>query len=152
MKKTILLLLILSTLLSLASCGEEPSPKEMLSELSSVLSLEGVIYSPDVPEGGDGYITEELFSDIFLYYGEPPKSYAIMLNSRTDTPTECAVFVCSGTVELHAVIDACNERMKLLTAKERGLLIVSGSIVFYSTLEDRDRVRVEWTKILRAHT
>ncbi len=136
----------------LVSCKAEPRAIDLLNELCATVGAEGIIYSPEVPEGEDGYITTELFSCIYLFYGVAPKNYAVMLNSRTDKSSECGVFICSDDAELSMALEMCLERLELLGAGDRALLIRSGNVVFYSSLSEPERVRSLWNKIIRSHT
>ena len=153
MKKTIILFLVLTMLSSLAACGRTPSAKALLSDFLSVYSVEGVIYSPDKSIGEDGYVYDGLMERIYVYEGDFPRDYAILLNSRLSDFSECGVFVCESDNEREAVEEMCAERIRLLLGgREGGLLMRSGRIVFYSTLEDSERCESVFRKIIRAYS
>ena len=138
-------------LLSLFSCTAEPSAESMLRDFLYSYGVEGIIYSPDTPEGGEGYITEELFRRIYLYDGDLPTNCAIFLNPRTDDFVECAIFVARDEDERAAISDMCIERVSILdTDGDRAFIIRSGRIIFYSTLKDKDRAEEIITKILKS--
>lgn len=152
MRRVCLLFVIIILSLSAVSCESEASAKDMLSDFCSAFGAEGVIYSPEVMEGADGYITPRLFSDIYISYGTPPENYAVMLNSRVDVSAECGVFVSDNAFELSSIEEMCAERIRTLDAEDRGVIIRSGSSVFYSTFADTDAVREIWYSIIRSHT
>lgn len=135
-----------------SSCSAQPSARSMLSDFCASFGIEGVIYSPEVKEGQDGYISRRLFSDIYLFYGAPPENYAVMLNSRTDISAECGVFVTENGAELAALTEMCRERLYALGAKDRGVVIESYGTVFYSTFDDGGKTREIWQTIIRAYT
>ena len=153
MKKFILLLLVLSLLFSLTSCTAVPSAPEMLSDFLLCYGATGTVYSPFKSEGEEGYITEELFSKIYISGGEIPENYAIFLNSHADYGSECAVFVCTGAFSVDFAVDMARERISLFSERrEESFIISSGRVVFYSTLSDRARAEEIWHKIIRAYT
>ena len=152
MKKIIIILLVFTIVLSITSCGADPSAESMLSDFVVSYGAVGVIYSPRFSEGEPGYITDGLFSEIYIYDGTPPENYAIFLNSYADYGSECAVFVCSDEAECERVVEACRERTSLLGRGEGMLLLRSGYIVFYSTMTDAERAEAIWRKIIREYT
>lgn len=152
MKKYLLFVSFLVLSLLLISCGYTADPDEMLSDFLLLYGAEGVVYTSDAGEGEEGYISPELFSSAFRFYNTSPKSFALFLNSHTDSASECGVFVCRDGAEREAVTEACLERMSLLSAGENKLLLVSRNIVFYSTMTEKDRARDLWSKILASHT
>ena len=152
MRKAVLTFLFFIVCLSTVACESKSSAQEMLYDFCKLYGAEGVIYSPDKKEGEDGYITPRLFSDIYLFYGAPPENYAVMLNSRTDISAECGAFVSDNGAELSAIEEMCRERIAALGAEERGVIIRSGSSVFYSTFDDTEKAREIWYSIIRAHT
>lgn len=152
MRKAFLLFILLLCCSSFASCESKPSAQAMLSDFCRLYGAEGVIYSPEAREGEDGYITPKLFSDVYLFYGAPPKNYAIMLNSRTDLSAECGAFISDNGAELSMIEEMCRERISTLGAEQRAVIIRSGSIVFYSTLTDTASAREIWYSIIRSHT
>lgn len=151
MKKLISLVILFSVTLALVSCERTQSAYSMLSEFISLYGAEGIIYSPECPEGSEGYIDSATAQRIFIFHGDMPKSYAVFLNSHVDGGAECGVFVCRDGAELSEVTEMCEERMRLLSS-DNPVLIRSGRIIFYSTLRDSDRARSLWTKILKSYT
>lgn len=153
MKKTLLLFLVLTLLLSLASCKKIPSAKLLLLDFLSVCSIEGVVYSPDKSVGEDGYVYDGLMSRIYVYEGKFPDDYAILLNSRVSDFSECGVFVCASDNERETVEEMCAERIRLLLGgRDGGLIIRSGRVVFYSTFDDVEMCENVFRKIIRAHS
>ena len=147
MKKILAAFLIAFSTLTLASCKEERSADALLRSFLSVYSAEGVVYSPTVAEGEDGYIDEPLFKKIYLYDGKMPTNFAVFLNSHTDSDSECALFVCRDGTELLAVEEMCLERLRLLTSPS-GFIVRSGNTVFYSTMSDKARAERIWRSII----
>ena len=152
MKRLCATLLFLTLAASLTSCGSHESAYTMLSEFITLYSAEGVIYSPECPEGTEGYIDTTTVSRIFILHGVMPENYAIFLNSHVDYGAECGVFVCRDAAERDEVIEMCEERMRLLSGGDNSLLLRSGNVVFYSTLRQRERAETLWSKIIRSYT
>lgn len=151
MKKALAALLLLVFALTFTSCETAVSPYRLLSDFVSLYGAEGIVYSPECPEGSEGYIDSSTAHRIFIFHGDMPKSYAVFLNSHVDGGAECGVFVCRDGAELSEVTEMCEERMRLLSS-DNPVLIRSGRIIFYSTLRDSDRARSLWTKILKSYT
>lgn len=150
MKKYIAFLLAFILTFSLCSCQKEYDPYLLLNEFVISYGLCGVVYSPSVAEGKDGFVREGLMERVYRYSGSFPDSYAVMLNSRSDYGGECGVFVCQNADVLYAVEELCLERMRLLDPSGRNsLIIIDGQIIFYSTLQDKNRAERIWREIIR---
>ena len=141
MRKILLAILVFITLISLSACGERPDPERILSDIVSSCRAEGIIYSPTRAEGGDGYIDVELFSRIYITSGRMPESFAVFLNSHADYGAECGIFLASDVAEMQRICEMCTERLRLIDRGDRGLLLVCGDLVLYSTMSDTERVR-----------
>ena len=149
MKKIAILLVLLFSAIALSACSEDADAYSMLLEFKDLYSLDGTVYSPAVREGEEGYIGEDLTSRIYLIYGAPPENFAVLLNTHVDSGAECGVFVCEGGEEMAKVSEMCRERISLLSGEESGVIIRSGSVIFYSTLEDKERAESLWQRVLR---
>ncbi len=150
MKKTIAAILFIAALMSFISCGRERDAYEMLSEFISAYGAEGVIYSPKVPEGDDGYIRDGFIEKVYVFSGRFPDNYAIFLNSRPDFSSECGFFICPDAEMLGMVEEMCLERIRLLAQGDnRAFVRRSGSAVFYSTMQDRERAEKIFSEIIR---
>ncbi len=148
--KKIVALILLITLLSLCSCRRERNAKEMLSEFILIYGAEGVIYSPEIPEGNDGYIRDGLIEKIYIFYGAFPENYAIFLNAHTDFSSECGLFICTDAEMIDRVEEMCLERIRLLAmGDDRAFVKQSGNVVFYSTMSDRKRAEKVFNEIIR---
>lgn len=150
MKKTIAFIILFALLLSPISCKSEPNAYKMLSEFVSAYGADGIIYSPTIEEGNDGYIRAGLVESIYLFSGNFPENYAILLNARTDLSSECGLFVCTDAEMLGAVEEMCIERIKLICQGDsRAFIKQSGEILFYSTMQDRERAEKIFNEIIR---
>ena len=148
MKKIICFLLALLLSLSLISCEAEGDAYSMLSEFIAAYGAEGVIYSPSIPEGKDGYVSDGLIERAFVFSGRFPESYAIFLNSHTSGQYECGIFVCSDAEELRCAEECALERVRLLGGK-KGFVKRRGRVVYYSTMADRERAERIFDEIIR---
>ncbi len=149
MKKCISLFMLLIALVSLSSCEEEANAEIILNEFINAYGAEGAAYSSFSELGEEGYVPEGLFEKIYRYEGKLPENFAIYLNSHSHKGSECAVFVCKDEDERAGVVEMCLERMKLVCADKRNnVLIRSGNIVAYSTMEDADRAEELLRKII----
>ena len=150
MKKIISVIILVIFLLSLSSCKRNRDAYEMLNEFILTYGAEGIIYSPKVPEGNDGYIRDGLIEKIYRYHGGFLENYAIFLNAHPDYSIECGIFVCCDVEMCERVEEMCLERIKLLaTGDKRAFVKRSGNIVFYSTMPDRDRAEKIFNEIIR---
>lgn len=150
MKRLISILLLLTFTLSLFSCKEQRDAYSLLSEFVSAYGAEGVIYSPDISEGHDGYITDGLVEKIYDFSGRFPDEFAIFLNSHPDFGSECAVFICADAQERELVEEACLKRIRLLgRGSDTSFIKRQGSIIFYSTMKDKKRAEELWREIIR---
>lgn len=142
--------LIIICISHLSSCKEEIDPKSALDEFISAYGAEGIIYSPEIPEGDSGHIPDGLIEKIYVFSGDFPEKYAIFLNSRPEYGYECGVFICEDADCLEMMEESCLERARLLDGGgKRSLVIRSGSVVFYSTMKDKDRAEKIWREIIR---
>lgn len=144
------LLVLLISVYSFCSCKKEVDPKGALGEFIAAYGAEGIIYSPEIPEGNPGYIPDGLLEKIYVFSGRFPESYAIFLNSRPEYGYECAVFVCDDADCVAMMEECCLERIRLLDGgMKRSFIIKSKNIVFYSTMKDKERAEKIWREIIR---
>jgi hypothetical protein len=151
MKKTIALILFIVILsFSLCSCERQQDAHKMLNEFIFTYGAEGIIYSPKISEGYDGYIHDGLIKKIYRFYGVFPENYAIFLNAHPDFSVECGLFICTDADMVDRVEEMCFERIKLLAmGDDRAFVKQSGRVVFYSTMPDRDRAEKIFNEIIR---
>ena len=147
MKKTACLIITLVLFaLTLVSCAEQGNAYEMLTEFITVYGAEGVIYSPDITEGHKGYVSEGLMEKAFVFSGRFPDNYAVFLNSHTDKPSECGIFISDNAETLASVEETCLERVRLLGG---GFVKRRGNTVYYSTMQDSERAERIFNEIIR---
>ena len=153
MKRLLSIILIFIMLCSLlVSCGSEVRAYKILKEFITVYGAEGTIYSPEIAEGNEGYIPLGLIEKMYLFSGDFPENYAIFINPYTSDFSECAVFVCDDADTLSAIVEACFERIRLLTGEgDRAFVKMNGNVVFYSTMRDRKRAEIIWREIIRKY-
>jgi hypothetical protein len=150
MKRIIAIFLTVILCFSLACCQREIDAYATLCEFVSAYGAEGVIYSPTVAEGDEGYIRDGLIEKMLIYSGDLPDNYAVFLNSHPGIGSECGVFVCESEEQCRAITEACVERIGLVGGgSERSFVKRAGTTVFYSTLSDRERAERLWREILR---
>ena len=152
MKKGIAFILIVISALSLVGCKKEASAEKILDEFLLMYGGEGTVYSSDKSITDEGYITEDVLSKAYVYEGDFPKNFAILLNSRTAKGFECGVFICEGEDERATVLEMCRERLDLLSERaEEGIFVRSGNLVFYTTASDKKRAEEIIKKIIRSY-
>ena len=150
MKKLVCITLLISLAFGLFSCKKQYDAYGMLWEFVRAYGAEGVIYSPAIPEGEDGCVTEGLIEKIYVYSGRFPENYAIFLNSHADYGSECGVFVCENADMALMVEEMCLERIRLLgRGSEIAFVKRDGNVIFYSTMSQRDRAEKIWRQIIR---
>ena len=151
MKKTIILILCISLLCPLlSSCAKEPDAYTLLHDFVQVYGAEGIIYSPKMEEGEAGYVYDGLMEKIYIFSGDLPTNYAVLLNSRILDPSECAIFVCTDAEMMTMIEKMCLERIRLLSlGSDHAFVKRSANICFYSTLPDRARAERVFSQIIR---
>ncbi len=153
MRKIVSVFLLIFMLVLLFSCAEEPSAEELMKDFISSYGAEGIIYSPRCEVYEDGYIREGFTEKIYIYNGNFPKNYAIFLNSHSHRGSEAALFVCKDENEKQTVLEMCLERVKTVCdGSDNCVIIRSGNIIAYSTLEDKGRSENLLRKIISSHT
>ena len=138
-KKTVCALLLAISLFSLYSCSSSPPASTLILEFMSAYGISGTPITSDAPEFSEGYMNEESFLKIFPL-DAPPRDYAILLNRRFTYGEECGFFVIRGE-DKSAVLEMCQERIKLISNGKGGILLHSGDVIFYSTLSDSEKAR-----------
>ncbi len=132
MKKLLILFLVLSiSVLALASCAEQRSALAICREFASAYGVEGVIYSPTVREGEEGYVREGFFESL---YGEPQDSvrdYAILLCSDLDSISEVGIFICESDYDALLVTEMQECRLENIrrVAASAGMSFPEGAFV-----------------------
>ncbi len=150
MKKLFGFIILILSVMSLSSCTAEPSAEKMIGEFKELCGAEGIIYSPRKQLGEEGHIPEDLTKKIYLYDGDFPRNYAILLNSHSHKGSEAAIFVCQSEDERQKVTEMCLERIRIVAdKKENAVIIRSGNIIAYSTLEDKELAERLLYKIIR---
>ena len=138
-KKTVCALLLAISLFSLYSCSSSPPASTLILEFMSAYGISGTPITSDAAEFSEGYMNEESFLKIFPL-DAPPRDYAILLNRRFTYGEECGFFVIRGE-DKSAVLEMCQERIKLISNGKGGILLHSGDVIFYSTLSDSEKAR-----------
>lgn len=137
MLKKLIIICIIAALLPISGCKREISAREIMGKFVKEYPLLGQVYYSDSPEFDEGYISDGLFLDAFIWEGEMPEEFALMLNSSVDEPCECGVFYASDASERERITESCLERIKLMTDGAYKLLYCKG-FVFYAVLPDLD--------------
>ena len=147
MRKLLSLILLAALLVpTVCACQRSPSAAELMSEFIDAYGAEGIVYRSACTEGDEGYLAPEKLGVIYQYSGRFPEDYAIFLNSRPDYGSECAFFVTRDVEERIATEQMCLERIRLLGG---GFVKRSGSVVFYSTMQDGERAERIFEKIIK---
>ena len=151
MRKIVAIISLLTILcLSLFSCESRRDAYEIIDSFVSAYGAEGIIYSPKINEGDEGYINSDLIRKIYVFSGRFPENYAIFLNNHTDFSSECGAFVCSDADMLNMVEEMCLERIRLLSGGEDHAFVKrSRDVCFYSTMKDRARAEKIFSQIIR---
>lgn len=133
--KKLTVICIIAAILPICGCKRETGAREIMEKFVKEYPLSGRVYYSDSPEFEDGYIPPELFLSAFIWEGELPEEFALMLNSSVDEPCECGVFYASDASEMERISESCLERLKLISDGAYKLLYCRG-FVFYAVLPD----------------
>ncbi len=148
--KKLCIVIVFILLLLLSSCHENRSCSELLSEFGNEYSIYGNMYTVDREFYEEGYISEELFREVYIYSGDIPPDYAIFLNSRPSRGEECGIFSARDADMKEELISMCYERIALISEKNtQGFVMTSENFVFYSTLSDSERAKTIFSQILK---
>lgn len=150
MRRIVAILLIIALCISLFSCTSEVDSLLRLRDFIRAYGASGIIYSPRISEGEEGYIPPGLIERIYVFSGDFPDEYAIFLNSRPEYGYECGLFICSDADTLDMMEEACLERIGLIDGGgERSFVKRTSNSVFYSTMKDKERAEALWREMIR---
>lgn len=120
------------------SCHHAPDITEALEEFVASYGASGTVYSTKCKEGEEGYIDDYLAERLFGSEVEDIE-YAIFLNTHLDYASECGAFLVPESRK-NDIIELCQRRISLLDRQgKRSFIRIYGNIIFYSTMQDRDR-------------
>ena len=113
-KRALCLLVLLSVVLTAASCHRAPSARQILGGLLRELSLRGAPYSSLAGEGEEGYARPGLFEELYPATEEHVLEYAVYLGSGLFAVRECAVLVCYTEYDAKIALASLEKRLELL--------------------------------------
>lgn len=149
-KRIFAFLLSLICVFLLSSCGKSISASDFMTDFATVYPLEGTMYFSEAQNKDEGYISEELFRKIYRIDGEIPADYAIYLNSKPSQGAECGIFKLREGADIEPITEMCLERIRLVADREaEGIVLRSGRYVFYSTLEDSERAKELFHRLIK---
>ncbi len=149
-KRIFLFAILIFGVALLSSCGKDISAADFMTDFSSVYPLEGEIYFSEATKEDEGYISDALFRKIYRIDGEIPAEFSIYLNSRPSQGAECGIFKLREGAETEPITEMCLERIKLISGREtKGVVLKSGRYVFYSTLEDSERAKELFYRLIK---
>ena len=152
MKHALILLITLSLILALTSCGHEAAVEDILSAMceSRATLPAGQIYQSSAEAGEDDFADEELLAVLFGGGSLPVEfevicAFAFRLSTGA-TPHEFAVFRCVSSQDAYDVAQMCLRRADLLrrghieteweTVTQRAEVSVCGKYVLWAVDED----------------
>ena len=151
MKKLSLIMIILINVIFFVGCAADVSAEDLLSEYLASYGVKGTIYSSGKQVHEQGYIGQEVLDKAFVYEGDFPNNFAICLNYRAAVGFEAGVFICDDADEVSAVTEMCEERLDAISnGKDKGIVMRSGKLIFYTTAEDREKAEDLFRKIIRS--
>lgn len=156
-KRTIALLLALGMLTLLCACGRECDPVAFLNGFRDGYGIEGVLYSPTIPEGEVGYVDEPFYTRLFGADAPRPMRFAILLSPSLTEWYECGIFVCADGYDAIAVGEMCMDRLALVrsiadmtgaASGQRSCVRRYDTVVVYGFLRDIARAERIWKRLL----
>lgn len=149
-KRIIFLAALAVVLLSFSACGRDISALDFMTDFAASYPLEGEFYFSEANEEDSGYISKELFQKIYLTHGEIPEEFAIYLNSRPERGAECGIFKVREGGDTELIAEFCLERIRIISDRDtEGIVLRSGRYVFYSTLEDSERAKELFYRLIK---
>ena len=140
MKRAVALLIIIS-ILSLASCKSAPSATDVLSSFCSEYPIDSQIYSSLAEYGDDGYIDADMLRALYGVEKAPVDEFAVVLYGKVSTVREIGVFIASNSDERMKAYEFASERVDLLLslADGEGFVRKYKGIIVYGFVEDNKR-------------
>ena len=147
-------------LLLFSGCGGGAEGKrayDIMRKFADEYGIERTVFSPDVPEGEDGYCADGFLDRVFGNISECVSDYALIFISDLDAVGECAILVCYSGYDTIAVTEAALRRIDLLRRESGGLdssnistafVERHGNAVILSVLPDNERALNLFDKLL----
>ena len=159
--KKLLPFLLFFGLLSLTACGKTPSAVSAMDSFRDAFGGGGILFSPTVLEGEDGYIGTDW---LVAFFGESaadaenplPADYAVLLFPSLAGAREAGVFVCDDTGDALRLCELCLDRLELLrsVARAGGTPVPDGAFVrrygktvVYAVVEDAERAEAVFSRL-----
>ena len=143
--------------LTLTSCSEERSAYMLMGEFCASLGVRGIIYSPEISEGEEGYVAEGFFEKLYGEGEEWVSDFAVVLLSDLGEVAECGVFLCYTDYDATQVTDMLHRRIELIRSVSAvsGLRFPDGAFVYREgravvmcVLDSAESARAAWRAIL----
>ena len=130
-------LLVLVAVLS--SCSAHPGAHFGMASFAEVLGG-GVVYSPEIKEGEQGYIDGDFFALMFGEYYSFDGDYAVWLSSSLSSAEEGGAFFCDSSYSARIAAEMLLERIELvenlssaasLDVQESFVMQLGSAVVYY---------------------
>lgn len=159
LKRLAVLIVLLSTVvLQLASCGGEPAPPQsLMQEFCNSYGIGRTVFSPSVPEGERGYTDSAFLDTLFGDISGCVSDYAVVFTTDLAHIGECSLLLCYSKYDALTVTEAAQRRLDMLrtthgsldtSALDSAFLLRRGSYVLLCALEDNTLARRLWDRLL----
>ena len=144
-------ILLLATLaFNLVSCNKNIDCYSLAESFREGFGMEGTIYSPRIPEGDGGYVSEDFYILMYSDENTHAEDYAILLSGRGDLPGEAAFFLAYSEWDAISIEEMLGARLDLIgslfgkgegSPAKGGFVLRSGKLVVMCATRDNERAR-----------
>ena len=158
LKRFVSFLLIASCVLTIVGCEEKRSALDLMNAFCSEYAPAGVIYSPSIKEGDEGFAGEDFFVTMYFESSDSVTDYAVFLNSNTEIVCECAVFLCYSGYDAMNVSEMLYRRIDFLksfalaidtSCAEDAFVLRKGKTIVMCAMPDNELAYSVWKRIIR---
>ena len=146
---SIVLLVALLQML-LVSCQDDVDCYRLAESFRDECGTGGVIYSPRIPEGNEGYVADDFFILMYSEENTHAADFAVLISQRGDIPREAAFFLCHSEYDALSVELMLKSRLALIaelfgagngSPANGGFVLRSGRVVAMCATDDNGEAR-----------
>ena len=155
MKRILFCFVIFGLVLSLASCGDQPTAYELAESFREQYGMGGTLFSPEVPEGEGGFVRDGFFESLYGDYYVSVSDFAVILYSDGEHISECAVLIAASPYDALILSDALYRRLELIrsvseddASLDGAFVRRKGTVAVMCAVLDNQRADLIWKKLM----